>query len=506
MGAIVLLKGWIDAGFPVGPVAMFCVSTKSRLHSPVCMPSLENSTSRQQVLSLALPALGEQLLNFTVALYDTFLAGYVSTGGHETGLYTTTVGIASYLGWLASLLFALVGTGTTALVARAQGRGDLAEANRFANRSLFLVTPLALLIATALYSAAPFLARRAGLEGESAQVLTNYLRIDSFGQLLFGFCLVGSAALRGVGDMRTPMRILGAVNVLNMLVTTVLVFGTRPGSPLEPLATLVGPRDSWGVMGIVAGTLAARLAGGAVMLGVLARGISGLKILGNLLVPDAEDLRRILRVGLPAALEGFTLWTGQWLFLEIISNLGTRDDGSAFKAAHMIGMDAEALTYLPAMAWGYAAASLVGQSLGANNPQRARAVTNAAGRHAIVIALVGTLVYLFGADLIYRVMSQEAPVRAIGAPALRFLSWYQVPLALVIVYLQAIRGAGDTRAVLLINFVGFYCIRLPIAWLMGIHLELGLIGAWSGMSIDVLCRAIATGLYFARGKWAQTKL
>lgn len=506
MGAIVLLKVWIDAGFPVGPVAMFCVSTKSRLHSPVCMPSLENSTSRQQVLSLALPALGEQLLNFTVALYDTFLAGYVSTGGHETGLYTTTVGIASYLGWLASLLFALVGTGTTALVARAQGRGDLAEANRFANRSLFLVTPLALLIATALYSAAPFLARRAGLEGESAQVLTNYLRIDSFGQLLFGFCLVGSAALRGVGDMRTPMRILGAVNVLNMLVTTVLVFGTRPGSPLEPLATLVGPRDSWGVMGIVAGTLAARLAGGAVMLGVLARGISGLKILGNLLVPDAEDLRRILRVGLPAALEGFTLWTGQWLFLEIISNLGTRDDGSAFKAAHMIGMDAEALTYLPAMAWGYAAASLVGQSLGANNPQRARAVTNAAGRHAIVIALVGTLVYLFGADLIYRVMSQEVPVRAIGAPALRFLSWYQVPLALVIVYLQAIRGAGDTRAVLLINFVGFYCIRLPIAWLMGIHLELGLIGAWSGMSIDVLCRAIATGLYFARGKWAQTKL
>ncbi|HBH55076.1 MAG TPA: hypothetical protein DDY91_24610, partial [Planctomycetaceae bacterium] len=220
MGAIVLLKVWIDAGFPVGPVAMFCVSTKSRLHSPVCMPSLENSTSRQQVLSLALPALGEQLLNFTVALYDTFLAGYVSTGGHETGLYTTTVGIASYLGWLASLLFALVGTGTTALVARAQGRGDLAEANRFANRSLFLVTPLALLIATALYSAAPFLARRAGLEGESAQVLTNYLRIDSFGQLLFGFCLVGSAALRGVGDMRTPMRILGAVNVLNMLVTT----------------------------------------------------------------------------------------------------------------------------------------------------------------------------------------------------------------------------------------------------------------------------------------------
>ncbi|MFN9199579.1 MAG: MATE family efflux transporter, partial [Planctomycetaceae bacterium] len=213
------------------------------------MSTAEVFRPRHQVLALALPALGEQLLNFTVALYDTFLAGYISTGGHETGLYTTTVGIASYLGWLASLLFALVGTGTTALVSRARGRGDLAEANRFANRSLLLVTPLALLIAGALYAAAPTLAARAGLLGESAQVLTTYLRTDALGQLLFGYCLVGAAALRGMGDMRTPMWILGGVNLLNMLVATAMVFGTRGNSPLQPLAGLLGDWDSWGVSG-----------------------------------------------------------------------------------------------------------------------------------------------------------------------------------------------------------------------------------------------------------------
>src|SRR5262245_39566636 len=79
---------------------------------------------RQRVLALALPALGEQLLNFCVSLFDTYLAGRVTTGTYEVGAYTTTVGIASYISWLATLVFALVGTGTTALVARARGAGD----------------------------------------------------------------------------------------------------------------------------------------------------------------------------------------------------------------------------------------------------------------------------------------------------------------------------------------------------------------------------------------------
>ncbi|RPI86931.1 MAG: hypothetical protein EHM42_05580, partial [Planctomycetaceae bacterium] len=120
-------------------------------------PDPDRLTPGRQVLRLALPALGEQMLNFTVALYATFLAGYVSIGGHEVGLYTTTVGIASYLGWLASLLFALVGTGATALVARAKGAGDLATASRLMNRALFLVAPLAVAIFAILYLAAPLL-------------------------------------------------------------------------------------------------------------------------------------------------------------------------------------------------------------------------------------------------------------------------------------------------------------------------------------------------------------
>src|SRR5207253_910079 len=177
---------------------------------------------RRRVLSLAIPALGEQMLNFCVSLFDTYLAGQVSTPAHEVGVYTTTVGIAGYISWLATLIFSLVGTGTTALVARARGAGDLDQANRFANRSLTLAGGLGLVVCALLIVLAPIYAHMQKLQGESHRVAVGFLRADAFGQVFFCYCLIGSAALRGMGDMRTPMIVLGIVNILNIILSSSL--------------------------------------------------------------------------------------------------------------------------------------------------------------------------------------------------------------------------------------------------------------------------------------------
>lgn len=445
---------------------------------------------RQSVLTLALPALGEQLLNFCVSLFDTYLAGQVSTSAHEIGVYTTTVGIAGYISWLATLIFSLVGTGTTALVARSRGAGDIDQANRFANRSLTLAGCLGLVVFALLTVLAPYYAQMQQLQGESHRVAVTFLRADAFGQLFFCYCLIGSAALRGMGDMRTPMVVLGVVNILNMILSTSLVFGLGPITPM-------------GIDGIVTGTVIARICGGLLMLGVLGHGVSGLSLRIGYLVPHADDIRRILKIGVPAAVDGILMWCGQSMFLMIIARLGDGSQGKAFVAAHMIGMETEALTYLPATAWGYAAASLVGQSLGAGDAKRARLLGNEAARQCILVAIVGAVVYLAGASWIYQVMTKEAAVREIGVPALRFLSWYQIPLAVMIVYIHSLRGAGDTRAVMFLNIFGIMCIRLPLGYLLGIVCSGGLIGAWSGMCIDVLFRMIVVMFYYRSGRWAQ---
>jgi putative MATE family efflux protein len=287
------------------------------------------------------------------------------------------------------------------------------------------------------------------------------------------------------------MYVLGFVNVLNMILASSLVFG-------------LGPLEPWGIDGIVTATVTARFCGGLMMLGVLAGGVHDLKLRLDYLIPHVDDVRRILQVGIPAAVDGILMWCGQWTFLMIIARLGDGSQEQAFTAAHMIGMEAEALTYLPATAWGYAAATLVGQSLGAGDPLRAKRLGNEAARHCIFVAVFGAVVYLLGAQVIYGVMTKEVAVQAIGIPALRFLSWYQIPLAVMVVYVHALRGAGDTRAVMFINVVGVLFVRLPVAYLFGIVCGWGLIGAWSGMCVDIVARMIVATLYFRRGTWART--
>ena len=135
--------------------------------------------ARRRVFALAIPALGEQFLNFCVSLFDTYLAGQVSTGEHGVGVYTTTVGIAAYISWLATLIFSLVGTGTTALVARARGGGDFERANRFANRSLAVAGGLGLVVYVLLTVLAPLYAQMQQMHGEAYRVAVRFLRVDA---------------------------------------------------------------------------------------------------------------------------------------------------------------------------------------------------------------------------------------------------------------------------------------------------------------------------------------
>lgn len=465
-------------------------------HGPADDPlraELSRGDLRRALFRLALPALGEQMLNYCVALFDTFLAGRMSHLGIEVGLSTSAVGIAAYMDWLATLLFSLVGIGTTALVSRAAGRGSSHESQLFTNQSLTLATLLGCLVFALFYFLAPGYALLQGMTGESFRVVVHYLRTEAVGQLFFGVCLIGSAALRGMGDMRTPMVVLGIVNVINICVSSTLVFGW-------------GPISSWGIDGIVTGTIVARIAGGLLMLATLIRGKSGLRIRLDQMLLRRDVVLRILKIGIPAAIDGTLMWVGHSLFLMIIARLGTAAEGKAILAAHMIGVQAEGLTFLPAVAWGAAAATMIGQSLGAGDVVRARRAGHEAARQCGFVTVTGSMAYLFGASAIYHIMTSEPGVWAVGIPALRLLALYQLPLALLVIYMSALRGAGDTRSPMVINTCGILFIRLPLGYLFGIVLNGGLMGAWSAMLVDVAVRALLAVLRYRQGRWVETKV
>lgn len=441
---------------------------------------------RRRMLTLALPVLVEQLLSFSVGMVDTFLARTDSNA-------TTAVGLAVYVGWLASLLISLVATGTTALVSRHWGANDREAANRFANRSMAMAGCLGMAIFAFVYLAAPIFASMQEMSGETARLVIRYLRLDGCGLIFTSLILVGAAAMRGTGDMRSPMVILGIVNILNAIVSTILVYG-------------LGPFPAWGMDGIVAGTVTARVSGGVLMLLRLARGSKGLQLHRRELVVRGEEAGRILRIGIPAAVEGIVMWAGNFLFLMIIARLGQEGFSKAHYAAHIIGIRVEGLTYLPAVAWGHAAATMVGQALGAGDVQRARQAGHEAVMQCGLLATAMSLLYFFGAPWIYAALQTETAVHEIGIPAFRMLSLVQVPLVLTIIYMMALHGAGDTRYPMWFTFVGVICVRVPLGYLCGIILDGGLIGAWVGMCGDILLRAVLLQIRFTRGRWVETRV
>lgn len=455
--------------------------------SDVSSSNPRSSRLGRQLFWLAMPVLGEQLLILGVGQFDTFLAGQISKQA------TAAVGVAAYVGWAATLLFSLVGTGATALVSRAWGAEDRAGGNHLFNQAVPLAVITGLLALGLIWNGAPALATFQNQTGDAHGISVEYLRLDALSHPFSSLTLVGGAALRGVGDMRSSLLIMLVVNVLNVMISSCLVFGW-------------GLSEPWGVSGIVWGTVLSRVIGGLLMLTMLIRGRSGLQLHLKELWFQWESVARILRIGIPAVVDSACKWVGHFTFLSVVAHLADGDLGEAMFAAHYIGLEVEALTYLPAVAWGTASATLIGQSLGSGNISQARRIGHLAVLQCGSLTILASLFYYFGADLVYSVMSQDAQVREIGAPALRFLAFFQIPLVMAIVYIFSLRGAGDTRTPMLFTICCTLCIRVPLAYWCGIAMQGGLIGAWTGMVADNSFQAGLASYRYSRGGWVHIKV
>lgn len=438
------------------------------------------------VLLLALPVLLEQAFSFLVGFYDTYLAGHLP--GPESVTATAAIGVGAYVSWLANLMFMLTSTGTLALVARARGRGDQAEVQAIAGRSIAIGGAIGLLFAVLMIPAAPLFVAMTGLSDEAARVAVRYIRIDAIGEILTSITLCGAAVYRGCGQMRIPLGILALVSIINVIASYSLVHG-------------FGPLPSFGVDGIVGGTVIARVLGGLLMLCTLMSGADGIKLDWREVHLRGEIVGRLAHIGAPAALDGLIAWSSHFLFVRVISIIGD----NAF-AAHYIGVQFEAITYLPATAWGAAAATAIGQSLGAGNQRRALRSGHAAAFQCLPVGILGMAIFYLAGGPIYSMMTDSESIRSVGVAAMPILAICQIPLVVGIVYIHGLRGAGETRLPLVLAIVSTAGLRTPIAWWCGIHWGGGLPGAWLGMLADVTIRGLLGAWLFSRGRWTKLKL
>lgn len=459
------------------------------LYGPVTEPAAgphRSGSVHRVVFLLALPVLAEQVFLFLVGFYDTYLAGHLA--GDESVAATAAVGVGAYVSWLANLMFMLASAGTLALVARARGRGDMAEANIIAGRSLAVSGLIGLLFAMVMIPCAPLFVGMTKLSEEAALIAVRFIRVDACGEIFTAITLSGAAAFRGCGTMRVPLVVFGAVSVINVIASYSLVHG-------------YGPFPALGVDGIVAGTLIARVLGGLLMLWALRYGFNGLQLCWRDVHWGGEHVVRLSRIGIPAALDGLIAWSSHFLFVRVISQIGD----AAF-AAHYVGVQFEAITYLPATAWGAAAATAIGQSLGAGDRDRAVRCGHAAALQCLPVGILGMILFATAGGPIYELMTSSKEIQAVGISALPILAYCQIPLVIGIVYIHGLRGAGETRLPLILAIVSTAGLRTPIAWLCGIHWNGGLAGAWLGMLADVTVRGLLGAWLYSRGRWTKLKI
>jgi putative MATE family efflux protein len=436
----------------------------------------------RRVMRLAWPAVAEQTLAMMIGLVDFYIVGHLGAAALDG------VGLGSQILNLTVAFLSAVGVGSTALVARHVGAKEPDDATRTAQQSVVVAAVIGLLMAlVCIIFARPIIAWFGG-EPDVIEQGTRYLKTIAPSFLFFSVLLIGNAVLRGAGDTRTPLLIMMVVNVINIGVAWSLTQGVA-GLP------------KLGVIGSGLGAASAQTTGGVIALWLLVRGRAGIRIGFQWPRLDLARVRRILNIGLPAGAEQIFLQLALTSLTVVIAGFGTE----AY-AAHMVSWRIAQLSFLPGWGFAVAASTLVGQELGAKQPQRAKESGYVAFRGALIIMTVmGIVILLFERTLI-QVFIDDSLVMAQGVPVLRIAAIIQPLMAASFVFSGGLRGAGDTRTTLGITLLSVWGLRVVITYLLGRLFGLALIGAWIGIAADFGFRAGMFWWRFRSGRWQTIRV
>ncbi len=436
------------------------------------------------VVTLALPAVVENLLVTAVFFVDTLLIGWL----HDD-VALAAVGLGSMAMFIANGFFEALAVSATALVARAWGEGAAAQAERVAAQALGLTFVLA---AGATALSLPLVDDFLALLGAGPAVVqagAHYLRLVLSTSVLSFPLMVANGILRGAGDTRTPMWLTLVMNLWNAAAAWVLIFGW-------------GTIPALGLAGSGLATASARALGGMLAMGVLFSGKWRVRVRPSALLRwDRALLWRLVRLALPNLGETAISRLGYTLFMSIVTGLGT-----ATLAAHQVALRVESLSFMPGWGLSVAAATLAGQSLGAGDPDRAEASV----RRTLLLALglagaIGAVFLLFGRSIV-TIFGSTPQVLDLAGVAVR-ISAAELPfLSAQMVLAGGLRGAGDTRTPMWVTLFGTAFLRVAVVYLLAVVLGWGLAGVWWGTAADWAGRAALIWVLFRRGKWKKVKV
>jgi putative MATE family efflux protein len=436
----------------------------------------------RSILLLAIPMVLEMVLESLFAVVDVFWVGRLGSNA------VATVGLTESL---LSLVFAIglgLALSTTAMVARRIGEKD-PEAAAVAGVQaivLGLVISLGMGIPAGIW--APQLLHWMGASPAIVAEGSGYARIALGGCGAIIMLFLNNAIFRGAGDAAIAMRLLWVSNIINLILDPCLIFG-------------IGPFPHLGVTGAALATFTGRSIGVLYQFYRLLKGSERIRVLVRHVRLNVNIMIRLLRVSLPGMLQ-FAIANASWIFLVRIVSLF----GSASVAGYTVAIRIVVFFVLPSWGRSNAAATLVGQHLGAGRPARApQAVWRTGFYNMVFLGIIGIFFIVFATPVV-RLFVNDPAVIPIAATALRTFSCGNIGYAYGMVMLQAFNGAGDTLTPTIVNFFGFWVLELPLAWALAVGLRWRAEGAFLAIVIAECSMAAAGIVLFRQGRWKKQKI
>lgn len=437
---------------------------------------------RKAVFMLSVPMILEMLMESIFALVDIIYVSRVSVNA------VATIGLTESVVTLVYAVAIGLSMAATAVVARRVGEKDKIGANQAAVQVIILGIGVSLIVSVLgiLYPKEIL-----GLMGAEPDLIAEgygYTQILLGGNMTIMLLFLINAIFRGAGNASIAMWTLVLSNGLNIILDPIFIFG-------------FGPIPAYGVEGAAIATTIGRGTAVIFQLGILFYGWGKIKIAFKDLVIRGSVMLNLVKVSL-GGIGQFLIGTSSWVFLMRIMS----EFGSEVLAGYTIAIRVMMFTFMPSWGMSNAAATLVGQNLGAGKPDRAEKSVWITGKYNAIFMVVVSLIYLIFAHEILAWFSPEKEVVRYGALCLQVIAAGYVFYAYGMVVIQSFNGAGDTKTPTYINFVCFWLFQLPFAYLLAVTLEIGPLGVFLAIVLAEAMIAIVGIVLFRKGKWKKVKV
>lgn len=456
-------------------------STSSpRVHAaPLVSGSLWNA-----IWVMSWPLLLATVATSVIGLVDVQVAGRLGAASQAA------VGLAEQIIFIFQVFLMSVGVGTTAMVSRAYGKKDWADADFATAQSLSLSVLVGLALTVVAILSAHFVVPLFSAASDVQAEGNLYLTVFALYLVPFSLVCIANAAFRGIGNARIPLAIICTEVVINIAGDYLTIICNWPISGL-------------GVRGIAASAVAGALVASVLAIVFVSR--SPLKASLNQLLPLSPSvLRRVVDIGVPAAMQRLS-----WAFsvLALFFVLSNVVHPTAALAAWTIGMRIEGLLFMPEMALSLAVSSIVGQNLGANRIDRAfSAGWTVSGIAVCSMGVLALGVFVSARQLALMMCANDPATIECTTSYLQINAFGAVFQAVNSVLSGALQGAGDTKVTMWISIVSHWVIRIPLAWLLSVHMGIGANGAWIAMAASATLSAVAVAVRFQTGGWVSRKV